>query len=209
MLEEATRSMACSISMKPFQRKKYGRNAWLSIVKQHTIYHQWKRQLKTSEDYINKNAWKENASHQLGDRVHKHRNSHAPMVQCSSHTRCQLPNDLTRAMKLIRSVELSDPKLLVAIAKVETDKTLKSDFEGVAAYILLHDHVANDEASSKKTEKCSMLDASVASMAGGRYQKDSHLHFNDFKERNALSVEDKTSLKEWRLFHPDEFGQSK
>ena len=132
-----------------------------------------------------------------------------PMVQCSSRTSYQLHNDITHVIKLIRSIESSDPKLLVAIAKLETDETLKSDFEGVAAYILLHDPVANDETNSNKTEKCSMLDASVASMVGGRHQKDLHLHFYDFKEHKTLSVEDKTSLKEWRLSHPDEFGQSK
>ena len=33
VLEEATRSTVCSASIKPFQRKKDGRNAWLSIVK--------------------------------------------------------------------------------------------------------------------------------------------------------------------------------
>ena len=55
------------------------------------------------------------------------------MVQCSSHVIYQLPNDLMRVTKLIRSIESSDPKLLAAIAKVETDKSLKSDFEGMAA----------------------------------------------------------------------------
>ena len=53
VLEEATRSTVHSASIKPFQRKKDGRNAWLSIVKQHSGDDQWKRQLDLSEDYIN------------------------------------------------------------------------------------------------------------------------------------------------------------
>ena len=35
VLEEATRSTMHSTSIKPFQRKKDGRNDWLSIAKQH------------------------------------------------------------------------------------------------------------------------------------------------------------------------------
>ena len=35
VLEEATRSTECSASIKPFQGKKNGKNAWLSIVKEH------------------------------------------------------------------------------------------------------------------------------------------------------------------------------
>ena len=47
------------------------------------------------------------------------------------------------ARKLIRIIESADTKLLVAIAKVETDDKLKSDFEEIAAYILPCDPVAN------------------------------------------------------------------
>ena len=45
----------------------------------------------------------------------------------------QLPNDLARSRKLIRSIESSDPKLLATIAKVETDDNLKSDVVAMAA----------------------------------------------------------------------------
>ena len=45
----------------------------------------------------------------------------------------------------MRSIESSDPKLLEAIIKVETDESLKSDCEGMAAYILPHDPVANNK----------------------------------------------------------------
>ena len=48
----------------------------------------------------------------------------------------------------MHSIESSDPKLLDAIAKVETDKSLKSDFEGMAAYILPYEHVANSKLCS-------------------------------------------------------------
>ena len=65
----------------------------------------------------------------------------------------------------------------------------------MTAYILQHDPVANNKDNSKKNGKCSMSDASVASIVGGRNQKDLDLRFHDIKECEILSVDDKTTLK--------------
>ena len=71
--------------------------------------------------------------------------------------------------------------MLAAIAKVETDDSLKSDFEGMEAYILPCDPVANKKANSNKTRKHSVLDTKVASMVRGRNKKDLDLRFYDYK----------------------------
>ena len=44
------------------------------------------------------------------------------------------------------SIELSDPKLLAEISKVENDEKFESDFEAMAAFILPHDPVTNNAA---------------------------------------------------------------
>ena len=54
----------------------------------------------------------------------------------------------TRVRKLIRSVESTDPKSLVAIAKIKTDDNLMSDFEAMAAHMLPCDPVANNKVSA-------------------------------------------------------------
>ena len=108
--------------------------------------------------------------------------------------------------KLIHSIESLDPTLLAAITKVETDETLKSDFEGMTAYILPRDHVANNNANSNKSKKYSVLDTSIESMVGGRNQKDLDLCFCDIKEYKNVTVDDKTALNFWLLSNPDQFG---
>ena len=55
------------------------------------------------------------------------------MVQYSIHLDYQLPNDLTRARKLILSIKSLDPNILAAIANVETNEDLKSYFEATVA----------------------------------------------------------------------------
>ena len=69
MLEEATKQMVYSNSTKPFQGKKDGKNAWLSIVKQHAGDDQWKYQLEKSEDFINTKACEGNERNPLADHV--------------------------------------------------------------------------------------------------------------------------------------------
>ena len=120
-----------------------------------------------------------------------------------------MPKYFIRVRKLIRSIGSSDSKLLAAIVKGETDKKLKSDIEAMAAYILPHVPVANDEANYNENHKHSVSDASVASMVGGRNQMNLYLRFFDIREYKTLSVYDKIALKGWRFPHPDEFGQSK
>ena len=71
------------------------------------------------------------------------------MVQCSNYISHQLPNHATRVRKLIRSVESADPKLLVAIAKVETDDNSMSDFKAIPACIHPHDPAVRNKASAK------------------------------------------------------------
>ena len=74
------------------------------------------------------------------------------IFKCSIYIECQLPNDLTRVRKRIRSIESLDPMLLPEIAKVESDEDLTSDFEAMAACILPHEPVGNKKAYSNKNE---------------------------------------------------------
>ena len=115
------------------------------------------------------------------------------MVKWSSYLDHQLSNDQTRDMKLMRSIESSDPKILAAIAKVETVEELKTDFEAIEAWILPHDHWANNKAYSNANDKCSVSDAVIVSMVGGIDQENKlDLRFYDFKEWKTLGENDKS-----------------
>ena len=88
----------------------------------------------------------------------------------------------------MRSIESSDPKLIGAIAKAETDEELKSDFEAMTAHILLYEPVSNNKANSNQNEKWSVSDAGITSMVGVRDQETkSCLRFYVFKEGKNLS----------------------
>ena len=57
-LEEATRSTSYAASIKPFQRRKDGRGAWLALTSQYAGQDKWEAELKKQEDVLHTRKWK-------------------------------------------------------------------------------------------------------------------------------------------------------
>ena len=159
---------------------------------------------------MNQRKWKGNTNYPLAQHVASHRNAYVSLVQCSEHVEHQLPNELTRVRKFIRSIECSDPKLLAAIAQVETDKSMQSNFEDMASFILPSDPVANNKASTSSKGGGLMSDTNAnVSGVGGRDKTGLDLRFYKRKEFMKLSKTEKDSLTAWRSSNPDAFETSK
>ena len=79
-----------------------------------------------------------------------------------------------------------------------------SDFETMAACMLPHEPVANNEASAK-SDRNNVLEASALSIVRGRTRKNLDLCFYDQKEFRILSAEDKKTLRDWKESNPEEF----
>ena len=212
LLEEATRGTTYSASIKPYQKRKNGRDAWFSLKDQYAGVDKWKRELERQEDFINNRKWKGNSNYPLANHVSGHRNAYISLVACSDHIDYQLPNGLTRVRKLVRSIECSDPKLLATIAQAESDKTMKSDFEATASFILPSDPVANNKATTpNKNDGGIMSDANakVSSVGGRDGSTGVDLRFHKREEHRTLSKEKKATLRKWRTGNPEAFEKSK
>ena len=159
------------------------------MVIKHACDGQWKCQVEKSKDFIDTKVWKGGTSKTLSDCVSKHRNAQVSMVQCSNHVISQLTSLTNRDRKLIRSVESTDPKSLVAIAKVETDDNVMSDFEVMAIHVLRYNPAANNEALAKSDER-DVLEKSASSMVGSRTRQNLDLRFYGQKEFRTLSIQD-------------------
>eukprot|EP00957_Ditylum_brightwellii_P008926 675777-Ditylum_brightwellii.AAC.1 len=57
-LEEATRGTQYTLSIKPYQRRKNGRSAWLALTSQFAGKGKWEKLLKESDDIIHNRCWK-------------------------------------------------------------------------------------------------------------------------------------------------------
>lgn len=65
LLEEATRSTQYAASIKPFQRAKNGRGAWLAIISQYAGQDKWEAEIKKQEQLLHTRKWKGQSNYTL------------------------------------------------------------------------------------------------------------------------------------------------
>lgn len=145
-LEEATRGMSYAASIKPFQRAKDGRGAWLSLVQQYAGQDKWLAEIKRMDELLHNHVWKGQSNFSLEKFIAQHRNAFVSMTQCAEHVTFQLPNSFTRVTYLLDALQMSDAGLNAAMALVRADDVPPNgkmhNFEATASYLLPYDPVA-------------------------------------------------------------------
>jgi hypothetical protein len=214
-LEEATRATSYAASIKPFQRRKDGRGAWLAIVSQYAGVDKWEAEIKKQEKLLHTRVWKGQSNMSLEQFVSQHRNAFVSMQQCASHVEYQLPNEHSRVGFLLEALQCADPGLQAAMASVRTDNGpdgMRNNFESAVAHLLPYDPVAKKRAQGTKRDQTLISDttAGVADVADAAAKKPSigktgvHLRFHTKEEYAKLTPAQKSELYEWRGAHPDE-----
>jgi hypothetical protein len=204
-LEEATRGTPYAATLKPYQRRKDGRNALLSIRSQYAGKDKWDAEIKRQDDLIHTRKWKGQNNFSLEKFIAQHRNAFVSMQQCAEHVSFQLPNELTRVGYLIDAIESSDAGLQAAMAQIATDdgpNGKRNNFEAAASYLLPYDPVAKKR-TGKRDHDATISDATAEVGAAfgdkpGIGKTGVHLRFYKMDEYKQLTPEQKLELKEWR-----------
>jgi hypothetical protein len=210
-LEEATRSTAYAASIKPFQRRKDGRGAWLALLGQYAGNDKWEAEIKMQESVLHTRIWKGQSNFTLESFICQHRNAYVSMEACSEHVQYQLPNEHSRVGFLLDAIQNSDAGLQAAIASIRTDDGptgKRNNFEAAATHLLPYDPVAKKRLSGNKrgaetisTVTGVMDDVQISSTTGGKPaigQTGVHLRYYKKKEYDKLSKEQQDELREWR-----------
>jgi hypothetical protein len=209
LLEEATRSTGYAASIKPFQRQKNGRAAWLAIVGQYAGDDKWRALIKASEEIIHTRRWKGASMFSLEKFIGQHRSAFVSLSQCAEHVPYQLPNELSRVTYLLDSIECMDPPLQAAMALVRNDSGPSgkmNDFEATASFILPHDPVARKRTQSATTGKRTNAEISEATAIKGTTGAKARvgpktgveLRFHTKAEYKNLTQDQRAELKEFR-----------
>jgi hypothetical protein len=138
-LEEATRSTPYAASIKPFQRRKDGRGAWLALLGQYAGNDKWEAEIKIQEAVLHTRTWKGQSNFSLESFISQHRNAYVSMEACAEHVQYQLPNQHSRVGFLLDAIQNNDAGLQAAIASVRTDdgpNGKRNDFEAAATHLL-------------------------------------------------------------------------
>ena len=205
-LEEATRSTSYAASIKPFQRTKNGRGAWLALSSQYAGKDKWEAEIKRHEQVLHTREWKGQSNFSLDKFIALHRNAFVSMQAAAEHITYQLPNEHSRVGYLMGAIRSSDAGLQAAMASIKTDQSpegLRNNFEAAASHLLPYDPVLlkrtakrdSGDISSTATEQASI---SAFGTKKGIGKSGVHLRYHNAEEYKALSKEEKAELREWR-----------
>ena len=197
-------------SIKPVQRAKQGREAWLAITGQYAGKDKWAAEIKRQEQLLHTHVWKGQSNFSLEKFIAQHRNAFVSMQACAEHIQYQLPNGCSRVGLLLDAIQCSDASLQAAMASIRTDDGpdgMCNDFEQSAAHLLPYDRVAKKHAagSSKRgSAEVSAVSYEATDVAAfgtkpGIGKSGVHFCYYDKSEYSKLTKEQKTELREWRV----------
>lgn len=211
-LEEATRGTSYAASIKPYQRAKDGRGAWLSIIAQYAGQDKWLAEIKKMDELLHNRVWKGQSNFSLEKFIAQHRNAYVSMQQCAEHVTFQLPNEFTRVTYLVDAIQCGDAGLQAAMALVRADdqppRGKMFNFEATASYLLPYDPVAKKRTAQVKRGPSQISDVSAdfeadVSAASGSSKPAvgrTGVEFRFYKkqEYRNLTTEQKDELREYR-----------
>ena len=205
-LEEATRGTSYVDSIKPFQRNRDGRGAYLSLLHQYCGEDKWDTELKRVNLTLQTLKWKGQSNYPLERFCQKHRNGYTTMRAAAEHVDFQLPNQHTRVGYLLDAIECDDAKLQAAIANIENDKSGKRvDFEAAVAFLLPSCPISRKRQKTTKTNVVGVSEISATTGGNSSFGSKSGIgetgvHFRYYQpaEFKKLTPEQIAELKQWR-----------
>jgi predicted DNA-binding WGR domain protein len=210
-LEEATRATSYAASIKPFQRAKNGRMAWLALSTQYAGNDKWEAEIKRHEQLLHTRLWKGQSNFTLERFIAQHRNAFVSMQAAAEHVTYQLPNEHSRVGYLLDAIQCNNAGLQAAMASIKQGQTadgMRNNFEAAATHLLPYDPVQKkrvDHAGGGKRGSADISDttgeeANVSSFGTkkGTGSSGVSLRYHTKAEYDKLPADQKEELREWR-----------
>jgi len=204
-MEEATRSTSYAASIKPFQRLRNGRAAYMAIINQYAGADKWTLEITKFDSLLHNDKWKGTGSYTLERFCASHRNAMEQLRLASNHVPYQLPEEHTRVGYLLDAIETTDSRLQAALSNVRADMGQggkRSDFEATVAFITPEDPVARRFNNRKRgAASISDVDAAqvnISALKPGKGKTGVHLRYHVKDEYDKLTRAQKKELYEWR-----------
>jgi hypothetical protein len=219
--EEAMRAISHAASIKPFQRTKNGRDAWLALTDQHAGNDKWEAKIKRQEQLLHTRLWKGQSNFALERFVAQHRNACVSMQAAAENVTYQLPNEHSRVGFLLDAIQCDDAGLQAAMASVNADEIangLRQNFEAAATHLLPYDPVQKkrvDQTGGKRgsadVSNATGDDANISPFGAkkGIGSSGVSLHCHTKDEYDKLGKATKNKLREWRQKSESKGGKDK
>ena len=210
LLEEATQGTPYAACIKPFQRAKDGRGAWVALTSQYAGNDKWEAKIKKQEQLLHTRVWKGQSNFSLEHFISQHRNAYVSMLACAEHVQYQLPNAHSHVGFLLDAIQCANAGLQAAMASIRTDNGLdgmRNRFEQAAAHLLPYDPVAKKQATGIKrgsalistieaeSETTTTVTANETKPSIGKTGV--HLHYHKHHQYKKLMRKQCCELGEW------------
>jgi len=138
LLDEAFRDSDFAMTIKPYERRRDGRGAYLSVMSNHAGDDKWDRIIETAEAYVQKKKWDGTSGVTLEYHIDKLKASYIDLEAGATHVPYTVPNARTRVKSLLSSIQTcTDPAVQATIASVKNELNgLTSDFEGTCRILV-------------------------------------------------------------------------
>ena len=124
--------------LKPFQKRRNGRVSLAALELHNMGNSKWGSIVSESEYKVLTFKWNGNNSrYTLVRHISSHRSAQNDMVRAEDHIGYQPPNEYTRVQCLIKSIELTDIRIVSAITTILGDTVKRRNFEQAADFLLL------------------------------------------------------------------------
>ena len=114
-LEEYTRSNYYADLINPFERAKYGCDAFMSLTNQYADLNKREAKINNQYELLHTRTWKVQYNFTLERFIQQHRNVYISMKVCTEHSMHRLPNEHNRVGYFLDTIETSDALLLSAM----------------------------------------------------------------------------------------------
>ena len=124
-------------SIKPFERARNGRGAYLALDTHNMGTNKWEKMQDEHESFLLASKWDgKNQRYALTTHINKHRESYNALVRVNDHIGCGLPDARTRVARLLHGLTCSDVAIQSAKTTIMAQDALKADFEAAADFLL-------------------------------------------------------------------------
>ena len=214
-LEEATRSTMYAASIKPYQRSKNGRGAWIALASQYAGQDKFKTEIKSAEDVLHNRMWNSNGTFTLERFIGLHCVAYVNLQAAAVKVTYQLQTEYTRVGYLLKPLEkTSDPGLQAAITCVkndaETDEGKRYKFEAAATFLLPNCPVVrrrdtkkqvSGEISEVNVEEMPQAEVAAFGNKPSIGKTGVHLRYHTYKEFQQLTDKQKDELNTYHKKH--------
>lgn len=216
-LYTAVENTSYRAALVPYERQpRNGRGAYLALLTNHLGKDKYQKEIDKWSEHLMNSRFKGNGLFTLERFISGHRNAYQALVTASQHVEFQLPNEYTRISYLLKAIHTTDPKLLTAIAQVESSTAAtgpRHKFDECARILQLADPVAkrskrphaqisavaiDDKTVTWDDDSEQGLTVDIAALKSGIGKTGVHLRFYKWKEYNKLTPAQKQELAAWR-----------